>query len=131
MTLGANYQGDDDVQNVGAEALWATVVGTFGLDLSASHLTGSGDGTAARASYEYYEGNRANSRNRSFVASIIYRSPDFAVLGADEVQNAIAVDGFARYSQRLSDSVSMGIGASYQLGRNDRTDTHNIMAISL
>ena len=126
LTLGANVQGDDAQQMLGGKSLWASPIGTFALNLAGSRMENVGAGFAAQAAYEYVDAGRAASLDRSLQANVTLRSPNFIALGDNRPTNAIALDAVTRYSQRLARDLTGGVGLSYQVGRGDRGDTHNV-----
>jgi outer membrane usher protein len=123
VTLGSNFQADDKQHMIGVETLWASPVGTLRFDLGASRTNAVGNDFTARLQHRYSETRGAANANRTLSLSAQYTGRRFAALGNLAPDNAIASTYSARYSQRLWGDVSIGLGASYDVGRGSRRDS--------
>jgi outer membrane usher protein len=124
LTSGLNLQGDGDQQMLGADAIWATRLGTFQPDVAWSRVDGVGWDHAARLGYRYY--NAARTWGSTFSLAAQYRGPDFASLGNLEPNNSVAWDFSARYSQRLPGRMNVGVGGTYQMLRASPRDSSGV-----
>lgn len=118
MTVGAQAQGDADVQQLGASWLKATGYGTFGLDAAGSHADGAGFDGAAQISYRYAD----VQARQDFSAQLRWRGADFAALGQLQPVNPAAYEMAARYNFMLPYDITSGIGGRYRFGRDDAAD---------
>jgi outer membrane usher protein len=119
LTAGVNFQGNEQQQLFGMDAVWATRLGTFQPDIGMSTLEGHGLGYAARLGYRYYDA--ASPLGTAFALSAQYTSPSFAPLGNRDPFNVAEWRFSARYSQRLGWGVHGGIGGTYELRREAPT----------
>jgi outer membrane usher protein len=131
LTLGANYQGSRDVQVAGAEGRFATILGTFRLDTTASLFRPADPanggatnqtGYAVRLQHTYFQAPGADSANRNLSSNVTYRSPSFAALGQTTVSNPVSWDVSALYGQRLIGDLYGSIGGGRQFGRGGQPD---------
>lgn len=118
LTLGAQAQGDQDVQQVGLSALKATALGTFGLDAAASRTRRAGADAAVQLSYRLAD----VTARRDFSAQLRWRGDDFAALGQPNPVNPSAAEAAARYNFMLGEAVTAGIGWRYRFGRGSGED---------
>jgi len=131
LTIGANYQGTQDLNVVGGETRWATDIGTFRIDGAASRLRMGVDtdagasvatGSALRLQHRFVERPEIDGSNRSIASSLIFRSPSFASLGQTEPSNPTFLDAAFLYGQRLTDDLYGSLGLGRQFGRDDQAD---------
>jgi outer membrane usher protein len=122
LTLGSNLQADPQQHLVGVEALWASRAGTLRLDLGESRTDEAGRGFSARLQQRY---TQVGGAGRTVALAAQHTSRRFAALGNTAPDNAVAQSYSARYSQRLSSALSAGVGATYDVARGDRRDTHS------
>ncbi len=126
-TLGANLQGDSDRLVLGADALYATSIGTFGLDAALSHDRSSGGGGAVTLGYRHIERDVGrDGYGRTWDFSVTGTSRSFATLGANNAVNPVALDLSGRVSQPLPFGLSTGLGGRYQFARDDQDDAYNV-----
>ena len=124
LTAGLNLQGDGDEQMFGANAVWATRVGTFQPDAAVSQVAGVGWDYAARLGYRYAD--PAVVGGSSFSLTAQYTGERFAALG-NLVPNNSAAWGFsASYSHSLPWRMSAGVGGSYLLSRGGERDLSGV-----
>lgn len=120
VTAGLNLQGNEDQQVFGAEALWATSIGTFQPDVAVSCRDEGRDGYAARLGYRFQ--NASHSWRSTWSFSAQYLDPHFGSLGNLDPANPVAWHFAGRYSQPLPWEMSGGIGGTYQI-RRETPDT--------
>lgn len=121
LTAGLNLQGDGDQQMFGANAVWATRLGTFQPDAALSRVDGVGFGYGARLGYRYSD--PASGALGVFALAAQYRSDHFASLSMMDPHNSVAWDFSANYSHKLFWQMYGGIGANYQFSRGEERDT--------
>jgi outer membrane usher protein len=119
LTLGSNLQADPKQHLVGVEALWASRIGTLRLDLGASGTDEVGDGFSVRLQQRYIQ---VSGAARTLALAAQHTSRRFAALGSTAPDNPVAQSYSARYSQRLSAPLSVGVGATYDVARGERRD---------
>lgn len=123
LTLGANFQGNHLQQMAGVEGVWAVPLGVFDADLGFSRVDGHAEAMAARLGFRRDDHTQASGWQRVWSLSAEFRSPDFATLGTLAPDNGIAWDFTARVSQHFPGDISVGLGGTYQIGREERRDT--------
>ncbi len=123
LTVGVNGQATADAQQAGAQMLFSTVVGVFGLDSAGTQSRALGWSHAERLHYRYYAPSESVLRDGMLSLSLRHSSDDFTSVNPFTL--AVAVDETwdwqARYSQRLSDHLSAGLGYGEQLMRGKTT----------
>ncbi|HEV7369731.1 fimbrial biogenesis outer membrane usher protein [Arenibaculum sp.] len=122
LTVGANLQADRRQWLVGGEVLFATPLGTFGLEPSASGVEGADTGYAAALRFRDYRSGGEIWQRRSVTAQAIWRSEDFAALGTTRPNNPVSWDLAARIGQPVTTSTSLTLGTRYQVGRGATGD---------
>lgn len=118
LTIGAQAQGDADVQQIGLSALKATSFGTFGIDAAGSRAVAADMDGALQLSYRLAE----VAARRDFSAQLRWRGADFAALGQPRPINPAAAEMAARYNFTMGDSITAGVGGRYRFGRTDHPD---------
>lgn len=119
-TAGLNFQGNENQQMLGGESVWATPFGILQPDVAVSLVNGIGIGYVARLGYLH------DSKAGSLGLAVQHRSPLFSALGNMAPNNAVAWDVSARYSKRLPQGLSSGVGASYQISRGNNRDLSSV-----
>lgn len=131
FTLGGNLQADQQQQMTGFDTTFGTVWGVLRTDLAASHLRSGNDGYAWQAQYQIVDHGRIDDDDgkfkgtKNFTMLADYRSPSFAPLGLLLPQNLTSYDLTARYSQQLTPTLNLGLGGSYDIGREDQANDWN------
>lgn len=122
LTLGANLQADRDRWMVGGEVLFASALGTFGIEpaLSGDEARGSGWATAFR--FRDFRNGEAIWQRRSLTGQAIWRSADFTSPGSGPGTNPVAWDIAARLGQPLGERTMLTLGARYRIGRGEQRD---------
>jgi len=128
LTVGGNLQGDDTQQVLGAEAIVASLLGTFAVDLAGSEAQGPGMGYAAGVQYQYSDARAATSAGGLLSLGARYHSDGFAVLGEDGETTTAGAEFYARYSQALFWRMSGGVGGSYEVKLGDEPDIESVGA---
>lgn len=82
LTLGINAQGRNGANLYGAEMLWASPIGTIGLDYASSDNPAVGTGAAALLRYEYQPQLRPGGSTWSFGLSSQWQDERFAAIDA-------------------------------------------------
>jgi outer membrane usher protein len=151
FTIGANVQAEQQLEQAGLNARFATVLGTFRTDIAESHSDFSQTDYAARLQYRYSEGpvQRQTSAvgntlpgspftsasvlptGRSLSINATYRGPQFADLSVDRMPvNPVRLDYGFSYGQRIFGDWFGNVGYTKQIGRGDApsTDTYTVSA---
>ncbi|HEY1750667.1 MAG TPA: fimbria/pilus outer membrane usher protein [Caulobacteraceae bacterium] len=141
LTAGANFQADSHVQMAGVESLWGTKIGAIGADLAVSHADVGGAGFALNLGYNLLQQLGEKGQSQSVVATVQYRSPNFATAGEltnfnhgalgvplggvtpvigpvnPATQNQYAVQAGLNYNRTFSDYSFVGANVNYAVGR--------------
>ena len=111
FTAGVNFQADGDTQVVGAEALLATRLGTFRLEMAGSRTDGGRAGYAATAAYFK---SFALGRNLGEIEAIWdHRSRNYTVLNQGRFGTDLEDDVSVRYRQSLPSGFFTNIVLGY------------------
>ena len=109
----------------GAEAVWAMFLGVVDVDVGWSRADGYAGAPAARLGFRREDHTRTHAWQRVWSLSMEFKGEDFAPLGTTAPANNIAWDFTARVSQQFPHGISVGIGGTYQIGRESRRNTDN------
>ena len=147
LTLGLDAQGDKTGGNVGVSGLYATSLGVFRLEASASDYEDVGSGYAGELGYRYLGGDY-NDWAFSFTGNASYFSENFSTLRNtdnviidinqfgqdaifDEVNGESATRPFSVLlngnSRLRKGKVTLTAAASHNIGRGDVVDRTNIV----
>ncbi len=133
LTLGANAQADQKQQMGGSDVTVGTKWGILRADFAGSHVQDGGEGVAWQTQYQIVDQGRTlddgtfiGTKNFTLLAD--YRSEHFAPLGLLLPQNTSAYDLTARYSYQWSQTVNLGIGGGYDIGRDGQGNDWNATA---
>jgi len=126
LTLGANLQGDKDQQILGLESTWATALGNFGSTLATSRTDLVDPDFAFQVNYRYADPTEGNKNRHQFNAQVEYVGYRFARIGTLEPENEEPWSLSGRYSRSLPYDISLGVGASYYLGRSDLENSNSV-----
>lgn len=124
VTIGANFQADKRVQMAGAEAVFGTSIGTFGVNLAYSHTRGVGDGSAIQATFQrlfQHRDGQADALNLFFER----RSAKFAPVSFFIPSNPYEYEIGGGYTHSFSRDFYAGIDARYSKGRGANQDVEN------
>ena len=96
-------------------------------DVAASHTAGAGGGLAWRLQYQNADNVRPREDGsfrgtRNFVLLASYRDRTFAPLGNPFPDNTSSYELAARYGWQWSPTLNVGVGASYRIFRDNRSD---------
>jgi outer membrane usher protein len=118
VTLGANLQGSNSMQMVGAETVFSIPIGAIRFESAASRrVTDNSSGLAGRAKYVYLDFNGTERSQRSLGLAWEARSPGFSSFADSVAANLIRHDLSALYSQTVSDKATVNLGFGYQIAR--------------
>jgi outer membrane usher protein len=128
VTLGANFQADDNVQMAGVEAMFGTPIGSFGTNFAYSHTDGFGDGFALQATFQrilQHEDGQADTFN----LFVEHRSRRFAPVTFFLADNQYQYEVGGGYTHAFSSNFYMGANARFAKGRGINPDVHNYSLI--
>ncbi len=126
VTVGANLQGNAEHRLFGVEALYASPIGTFGVDAAASRGRAGGLGAAIELGYRLTEkdaGGAGRARNWNF--SLAGTSRSFTTFTDSRAENPVSVEVSGRVSQPFAHGLSGGIGARYRFARGARSNAYD------
>ncbi len=143
LTAGLNFQADSHVQMGGVESLWGTKIGSIGADFAFSNADQGGAGFAANLGYNLLQQIGEKGASQSLVATIQYRSPNFATVGeftsfnhgaigstiggapitvgdiTPITENQYSVQAGLNYNHSFADYSFIGASLNYSLGRDN------------
>ncbi|HEY9172063.1 MAG TPA: fimbria/pilus outer membrane usher protein [Verrucomicrobiae bacterium] len=121
LTVGVNGQATQHGQQAGAEVVLNTAAGVLDFDSAFTHNRAVGSGHAERLQYRYYAPRESVFTDAVLSLAVRHASSDF--VPPDPFSTAVSLgetwDFQARYSQRLGEYFSAGLGYSEQLLRGD------------
>jgi outer membrane usher protein len=124
LTLGANFQADDQSLLAGLEGVLGTPFGTFAANIASSNIKGWGSGFATTVTYQRLlqrQGGQSDSFNFSFES----RSRRFGPVGTVLPDNPFAFEVGAGYSHTFNDYLYAGVDLHYSKGRGLNADFQN------
>ena len=124
VTLGANFQADDEIQMAGIEAVFGTDFGTIGTQAAFSHTVGYGDGFALQATFQRLL-QHANGTSDSFNLFAEHRSRRFAPITFLLADNQYAYELGGGYTHAFNANYYMGANARFSKGHGTTPDVHN------
>ena len=124
VTLGANFQADDEIQMAGVEAVFGTNFGTIGTQAAFSHTAGYGDGFALQATFQRLL-QHSNGTSDSFNLFAEHRSRRFAPITFLLADNQYQYELGGGYTHAFNSSFYMGTNARFSKGRAANADVHN------
>lgn len=124
LTLGADLQGNNIQQLLGAQALWAAPFGTIEGRIAGSYIDGANADLSARLGYRIR--GISGVQNRNLDVSLLYTGQRFGALGSTQPNNNSALDTAVRYSQRLPMNLSGSLGGTYKLARNNARNSGSV-----
>lgn len=128
LTLGANFQADDQVQMAGIEAMFGTPIGSFGTHLAYSHTDGFGDGFALQATFQRIIQHQ-NGQADTFNLFVEHRSRRFAPVTFFLADNQYDYEIGGGYTHAFNADFYMGANARFSKGRGLNSDVHNYSLI--
>ena len=117
FSAGLNAQADARSQQVGGELLFGTDLGLIGVDLAASHRSGGGAGFAGTASLEKIVQSPSATRSMSLRAAVEVRSSRFAVPGALQSREPLALRASLGAAATLARDTYISMDAQYSRDR--------------
>lgn len=124
VTLGANFQADDQVQMAGVEAMFGTSIGSFGTNIAYSHTSGYGDGYAIQATFQRLIQHRDGQAD-TFNLFVEHRSRKFAPVTFFLADNQYDYEVGGGYTHAFNSDVYMGLNARFSKGRGIVSDVHS------
>lgn len=121
LTVGANFQAQSRGAVVGGEMVYASPIGTIGVDLAGSHVSDIGNGYAVNIGLQRTFGGSL-SAGRAFSLTFERRSRNFATPAATTADNRFAYEVGATYSQSIGQLQYVSIDGRYSRGRGINTD---------
>ena len=128
VTVGANAQADEDVQMGGLEAVFATALGTFGVQGAVSHTDGFGEGYAVQGTFQRLI-QRGNGQGDTLNLFVERRSDRFAPVSFFLPDNPYSYEVGGGYSHAFSDRFYAGVDGRFGEGRGNRPDVANLRLI--
>lgn len=125
VTVGANFQADEQTRMGGLETVLATGVGTFGFQLAGSSTDAVGEGYAMQATFQrlIQTGNGQSDTLNLFAER---RSAKFAPVTFFLPDNPYEFEVGGGYSHSFNDRMYAGFDARYGRGRGIRPDVANL-----
>jgi outer membrane usher protein len=124
VTLGANFQADDQIKMGGVEAVFGTEFGTIGTQAAFSHTAGYGDGYALQATFQRLL-QHTDGQSDSFNLFAELRSRRFAPITFLLADNQYEYELGGGYTHAFNANFYMGTNARFSKGRDARPDVHN------
>ncbi len=124
VTLGGNFQADEFIQMVGAEAVFGTDFGTIGTHAAYSHTKGYGDGYALQATFQRLL-QHADGQSDSFNLFAEHRSRKFAPVSFLLADNQYAYELGGGYTHAFNANFYMGANGRFSKGRGANQDVQN------
>lgn len=124
LTLGANFQADDQVQMAGIEAMFGTPIGSFGTHIAYSHTAGFGDGFALQGTFQRLIQHRDGQAD-TFNLFVEHRSRRFAPVSFFLADNQYQYELGGGYTRAFSPDFYMGVNARFSKGRGINPDVHS------
>lgn len=128
VTLGANFQADDQIQMAGVEAVFGTNVGTLGTQAAFSHTNGYGDGYALQATFQRLI-QHPNGQADTFTLFAEHRSRKFAPVTFFLADNQYDYELGGGYNHAFNSNFYMGANARFSHGRDANPDVHHYSLI--
>jgi outer membrane usher protein len=124
LTLGANFQADEQTQMAGVEGVVATGIGTIGFNAAFSHTDGIGDGHAFQATFQR-QIQRGNGQSDTFNLFAETRSRKFAPVTFFLPDNPYEFEVGGGYQHSFNSDFYAGVDARFSKGRDNRPDVHS------
>lgn len=124
LTLGGNFQVDDQIQMAGIEAMFGTPIGSFGTHIAYSHTAGFGDGFALQGTFQRLIQHR-NGQADTFNLFVEHRSRRFAPVSFFLADNQYQYELGGGYTRAFNSDFYMGVNARFSKGRGINPDVHS------
>ena len=124
LTLGANFQADDQIQMGGFEAMFGTSFGSFGTHFAISHTKGFGDGYALQATFQRLIQHRDGQAD-TFNLFFEHRSRRFAPVTFFLADNQYDYEVGGGYTHAFNSEFYMGLNGRFSKGRGINPDVHS------
>ena len=112
LTAGLNWQGDEDFDQIGADIIWASPVGTFGVNAATDIRNPGQDSSQLTLQYRWRDTDR--ERNRTIDGLINLTGRDFRTLDHLSSGNFIARQARLRVGQNFGPNTSVQAFAGYE-----------------
>lgn len=129
VTLGANFQADDRIQMVGAEAVFGTVIGSIGTHLGYSHTKNYGDGFAVQGTFQRLI-QHGNGQADSLNLFVEHRSRKFAPVTFYLANNQYVYELGGGYTHAFSSVFYGGLDGRFSKGRDAIPDLQSYRAFA-
>ncbi|MGC1272053.1 MAG: fimbrial biogenesis outer membrane usher protein [Croceibacterium sp.] len=129
LTLGANFQGDGHSAMGGAEAVFASAIGTFGVQAAGSTQEYGGQGYAVQATFQHMI-QTGNGKSDTLNLFAERRSKDFGPVSFFLSENPFEYEVGGGYSHAFNERVYAGVDARYGKGRANRLDVTSLRLTS-
>ncbi len=126
LTAGLNWEGDKDFDLIGAEAVWASPIGTFGLNASTNARKFSMDQSQLTLQYRWRDADV--TRDRSIDGIITLTGKEYRTLNQIFTDNLIAKQFRIRAGQKLDEQSRLSIFGGYNKVRGPFGDTYFVGA---
>ncbi|MDE1918135.1 MAG: fimbrial biogenesis outer membrane usher protein [Sphingomonadales bacterium] len=125
LTLGVNFQSDKAIQMGGAEMLWGTSIGTFGLSAAFSRANGYGEGSAFRATFQRLIQTGSGAAADTLDVFVERRTERFTPVSFFLATNPYEAEAGIGYTHSFNSRFYGGVDARYSAGRGAVPDVHN------
>ncbi|MBP2313878.1 fimbria/pilus outer membrane usher protein [Azospirillum soli] len=127
LTLGLNAQGNPDQRMFGGEVLFASPIGTIGIEPAVSDGRTLPRDYAVQINYRNFTTGDQFWKQRTVTALATWRGPNFAQLGTTQPRNPVKLDLGGRITQPLADWVTASVSGRYQYSRDPTlSDTSSV-----
>lgn len=124
LTVGANFQADENIQMGGLEAVFGTAIGSFGTNVAFSHTKGWGDGFAIQGTFQRLI-QHGNGQSDTFNLFAEHRSEKFAPVTFFLAKNQYDFEVGGGYSHAFSSEFYAGVDGRFSKGRATTPDLHS------
>ena len=127
LTLGLNAQGNPDQRMFGAEVLFASPIGTIGIEPAISDGKTLPRDYAVQVNYRNFTTGDQFWKQRTVTGLATWRGPNFAQLGTTQPRNPVKLDLGGRITQPITDWVTASLSGRYQYSRDPTlSDTSSV-----
>lgn len=122
LTIGANWEGDRYFDLLGAEVVWASPLGTFGLSSSTNIRDPKPDNSQLSLQYRWRDADVV--RDRSIDASVILTGKNYRTLNQIFAGSFISTQSRFRIGQKISRDGRLNLFGGYDQYRNGQRDSY-------
>ena len=120
LSAGFNWQGNKDFDTVGPDIVWASPIGTFGINASTNIRAPGADSSQLTVQYRWRDNDR--ERDRSVDALISLTGEDYRTLNQLFGGNTISRQARVRAAQNLGEDGRVQLFAGYERDRESPSD---------